>query len=421
MVLFLTTSNLPTNPRLLKELDLMTKESEITVILFKLGNWSDAINQSKIKDRPHVNFIEIDVTRENKLKWALWAILEKAGRILRPLNKQNLRLNAIAHTRRSMLILLQAQKMRLKPDYIVAHNLGALYPAYKLSETHNVPFIYDIEDFDPGIIVKNGGKNYKPICETLLRKCLPSSSAMTSASPLISQYTLSLLENNQTPHQVILNSFPSKDFQSPSKKDSNILSMVWFSQIISFGRGIEQLLDAIKEVNKACINKQITLRLTLIGDLDSKFNAHVIQPFLYHLQESKVGNEVIVVNIHPPMPQEELHRELANHDVGLALEPGKDINNELAISNKIIAYAQAGLYILATDTSAQRQFMEEEIGRGLICGQNSESIAAGLQKIMKEITDIQYHSLERFNKGKSLSWEKECNKIKELWKNLGII
>ena len=163
----------------------MTKESEITVILFKLGNWSDAINQSKIKDRPHVNFIEIDVTRENKLKWALWAILEKAGRILRPLNKQNLRLNAIAHTRRSMLILLQAQKMRLKPDYIVAHNLGALYPAYKLSETHNVPFIYDIEDFDPGIIVKNGGKNYKPICETLLRKCLPSSSAMAGASPLI--------------------------------------------------------------------------------------------------------------------------------------------------------------------------------------------------------------------------------------------
>lgn len=410
-ILYHTTANLPTNPRLLKEIDLLSKEHNISVLIFKLGNWSESINQAMMTERSHIHFFEIDVTRKHKLNWAFWGILEKLARIVWPLFKRSLWISALAHTRRSIMLLYKVKKLRIKPDYIVAHNLGALFPTFTLSKQLDVPFIYDIEDYDPGIAVPNGGRHYIPICELLMRSCLPSSIALTCASPLIGEYTLELIGGHPN-HQVILNSFPSDEFQFPSKNHSDILKLVWFSQKISFGRGIEQLIDAFEHLDS---EQKSAISLTLIGDIDSEFQQQIIEPAIKKL------NYISLEHL-PPMKQLELHKNLANYDVGLALEfNNTDLNRQLCLTNKILAYTQAGLFILATDTPAQRQFMEEEIGRGLICGQNSESIAAELQKIMKEITDIQYHSLERFNKGKSLSWEKECNKIKELWKNLGII
>ncbi len=104
--------------------------------------------------------------------------------------------------------------------------------------------------------------------------------------------------------------------------------------------------------------------------------------------------------------------------MGLALEPGKDLNNELAISNKIIAYAQAGLYILATDTPAQQQFMHEHPGFGTVCGQDNEGMVKGVTAIIEATDEINTDKLTRFEKGKDLAWEKESGKLVEMWRQV---
>ena len=51
---------------------------------------------------------------------------------------------------------------------------------------------------------------------------------------------------------------------------------------------------------------------------------------------------------------DQLVERAAQHDVGLALEPGDRINNSLAVSNKLLAYLLAGLPTVVTSTEGQR-------------------------------------------------------------------
>lgn len=410
-ILFITTSNLPTNPRLLKEIDLISKDNSVTVLLFKLGNWSDSTNQNMMDERLHIQFIELDVTRKKRLHWFLWAIIEKLARVILPLFKKSLVINALSHGRRSIMLWTKLTELKTKPNYIVAHNLGALYPAFALSKKYEVPFIYDIEDYDPGIVVRNGGRHYVSICEQLMKSCLPSSIALTSASPLIGEYTLKLIGGHPN-HQVILNSFPSDEFQPPSEKDSDILKLVWFSQKISFGRGIEQLIEAFKLLIKhqyGNYEKDLPISLTLIGDIDSRFHKQILQPALKSVSAIKI-------EILPPMNQSELHRNLANYDVGLALEfNNTDLNRQLCLTNKILAYTQAGLYILATGTPAQKAFMQENGDRGIICGQTEEEICKSIVSLIEDISFIKKNATTRYNHANNLSWEKEALKLKSLY------
>ena len=107
------------------------------------------------------------------------------------------------------------------------------------------------------------------------------------------------------------------------------MKFVWFSQQIDKGRGLELILPVLDQFRDQ-------IELHLIGNPKKQFEEEF-------LEERKF------IFLHNTMPQSELHIILSEYDVGLALEPGKDLNNKLAISNKIFAYAQAGLHVLATD------------------------------------------------------------------------
>jgi glycosyltransferase involved in cell wall biosynthesis len=61
-------------------------------------------------------------------------------------------------------------------------------------------------------------------------------------------------------------------------------------------------------------------------------------------------------------------------DIGLALEPGRDLNNQIALSNKIFTYLLAGNAVIFSDTPAQKKFHAENpaIGALYACGNFNE-------------------------------------------------
>jgi hypothetical protein len=64
-ILFITTSNLASNPRLLKELRLSIGVfKKIDVVQFSLGGWTDEITEKLKLDYGQVNFIELDAKRK---------------------------------------------------------------------------------------------------------------------------------------------------------------------------------------------------------------------------------------------------------------------------------------------------------------------------------------------------------------------
>lgn len=488
-LLFLTTNNLATNPRLVKELKTAIElGATLTVVQFRLGNWSDnkseqlkeAVRGEKLvvsdelrgtnTKKREVEFIEIDATSGRKISWLKWGILEKLAQKVYPLFKNNLFINALASSRRS-LQLINALRKTEKPDLIAAHNLGALYPAYQLSKKWRIPFIFDVEDYHPGEHIRHNAQNEKARREFLMKTLLPKASAITSASPLIGEYTMKLIGDHPN-HTVILNSFPQSEFtpphsslnthHSPLNTQNSSLNLVWFSQKISFGRGLEQLFEALKLLHSAIhypsqseeaensiqkidnnndINHQpstlnpelptptpklqtpnyqpIThnpqlstpnLNLTLIGDLDPEFEKAILDKY------AATFTTHFSLLIHPPLSQSALHAELANHDVGLALEfSNTDLNRQLCLTNKILAYAQSGLYILATNTPAQNAFMNEDSTRGLVCGQTPREMAEAILKMMEQHEAIKSGAMQRFEKGKKLAWEKERGKLQAIW------
>lgn len=419
-ILFLTTANLATNPRLVKEVrTALINNFNVSVITFILGNWSDEKSAElalELESMGHLEMIKLNATKANQFQWLFWGGMEKTARLLYNFERKNLRLNALANTRRALQLFQEAKKINQMPDLICGHNLGALYPAYLLSKRWKCPFIFDVEDYHPGEAITTDAVNEKQRREYLMKKLLPKAESITSASTLIGEYMLKVIGGHDH-HVTILNAFSQGEFEKPEKpktlrkEDRLTLKLVWFSQKISAGRGLEKLFEALLQLKSGETGENI--ELTLIGNIDLNFETISIAPFM-----EGIKNTGIILQLLPPLTQFDLHQELYNFDVGLALEPGKDFNNELALSNKIMAYAQAGLFILATDTKAQKKFVEKYSGLGILSGQKVENIKTSLEILLRQSTEINENKLGRFNKAKDLSWEKEAEKLEKLWNRI---
>lgn len=316
---------------------------------------------------------------------------------------KNVTISAYAHNKRSWLINHYLNKNgTLKPDLIIGHNLGALYPCWKYSKIWGVPFAFDIEDYHPGEGVTNEGSTIESHRrQYLLKNILPNAKYVSFASPLIMQKTLELCgkENIQNP-TLINNCFPQDEFELPSSfqlpASNSKLKFVWFSQNINHSRGLEFTIEALKPFAKQ-------IHLNLIGQSHQHFHQQWIQPNQHF------------ITIVEPLPLKELFNTLSDCDLGLAIEPGKDLNNNLALSNKIWAYFQSGLYIIATNTPAQNRFLQDHSSHGVVIEPRIQSMQHTLENILQNKDTILSEKTTRYIRAKDFSWEFEANRLLELW------
>lgn len=399
-LLFISSANLTVNPRLLKELKYAVKLGyKVDFVGFNSGNWSDKIDEKLIKTID-ANFHYISITRKPFFKWFINSIIEKISKKLYPLFKESLKINAYAHSKRSVLLNDYLRKNKNKYDLIIAHTLPTLYPAYKFAKKTNTKFTFDIEDYHPGEVISAGEKQETARRIFLMQNILPEASFITYASPLIGAYTLKLLNSQLTTHnaQLINNCFSQTEFQF-KENHSDKIKFVWFSQNIAAGRGLELVVPALAKFK----NK---IELHLIGNLYADFNSNFL---------SKYSD---FIKIHKPLPQKELNLKLSEFDIGLAIELNTaDFNRQICLTNKIFAYTHSGLYVLATDTLAQTKFLEEHKNIGLISEQNNADFTVAVEKIISDINGIRKNKQNRFDYAQKLAWENESKKLIEIWEN----
>ena len=197
------------------------------------------------------------------------------------------------------------------------------------------------------------------------------------------------IEIEKTKKLILINSFNEADFIKPEKGKSTKTTCVWFSQNISFNRGLENLFETAKRIDN--------IEFHIVGSKNQSF-----------LKTVELSNNII---FHDIMEQSKLHSFLSTMDIGLALEPGKDYNNLIALSNKMLAYAQAGCYILATNTFGQSQFLNSlnyEAGEII-----KVSLKESLQSLKLSLLDNQSR-IDRWNNAKAYSWDNEQLKLKTL-------
>lgn len=397
-ILFITSTNLASNPRCLKEVRTAAQQGyTVSVIAFAMDNWTKEKEQIIRESLKQVNFYYIPAGRSPFWPWLNAVLREKSSRWLYKLGWRGARTAATGVNRRTVLIRQLLRKKKLQPDLIVAHNPGAFYPAAWWAGRRKLSYAIDVEDYHPG---EGHDPLNRKLQEDLLKYVLPGARYVSYASEPIMKQVLRLLPEGKHDHPFVIdNVFPRNDFPAPAMPDDRRpLQLLWFSQNIDVSRGLELILPTLDEFAGK-------LNLVLIGNLKQDFYRQYLAQRSY-------------VVIKEPVTPEELHQLAGQYDAGLAIEPGKDVNNDLALSNKIWVYFQSGLYILATDTEGQRGFLQRFPTHGIIISLEPERLRQSITDLLSRLDSIRQLRRQRWEAAQQQGWENESLILLKEWSSI---
>ena len=395
-ILFLTSTNLACNPRCLKEVKLAAATNiNVTVVAFRLGNWSDELEQEIVKGLTNVRFHYLDITREQFIPWLRATIYLKTARLIHSVFPENVFWASMAINKQSWALYKWAQQYKGRPDLVIAHNPPAFFAADRLASKNGVPFALDIEDYHPGEV---DNKAIESPLTVVMRSLMKRSVYNSFAAPRIKAYCRQTLGIDRETDIVVNNVFSSDEFSFQDGEGGGKMKAVWFSQNIDLGRGLEEMIPCLQELAP-------DIELTLIGDPK--------EPFCQNF----VGGRDFIRVIRP-VSQRELHQIIARADIGLALETGRDTNRKLTLTNKLWAYFQAGLFILAFDTPAQAEFVTLYPEHALTTELNRKSISDALALLIRRLPEIRSQKHTRFTAAKRSGWEQESLVLLNVWKEI---
>lgn len=390
-ILLVTTHSLATNPRLVKEIIYFLNNSHtVTVVCFEFENESKPFNDELLKKFPTVRFHLLKAGRESMYPWIKNTLAQKISAMMLPLFATDPKYISLSTFKNSYQINKALNTLGGKFDWIIAHNPGSFWACSEYAKKHQCKFGVDMEDYHPGETTDHAKAK---LLKTYLAKTLKNANYISAASPLIMEHTMADMAGYTGQSTVILNSFPQKEFQAPICNKQEKISLVWFSQHINYGRGIEQIASVLNKMDDR-------FEVHLYGKMHEDF-------FNKHLKDIKN------LFCHGVVSQQELHIELCLFDVGLALEDiNADLNRQLCITNKLLAYSQAGIFILASDTPAQQQFLQQHSSCGITTTLQPADIEEKLNYIYEHIAEIRSNKVNCFETAKHLAWENESLKLR---------
>ncbi len=340
--MFITSGQPSLNPRLVKEADTLAANGYDVKVIYAYWNTMGAGLNDKML--PHKGWSAIPAGG-NPINQPLTYLLSRtifklAGLFSKATGSMALAKFAVA---RSSYFLIQEAK-RHQADLYIGHNLGSLPAIVAAAKKYNKPCGFDAEDFHRNEI-SDDPDNYHVRLKTAIEdKYIPRINYLSASSAEIADAYRQLYHIQPL---VLTNVFPKSGY-TPALLHANKnqpLKLFWFSQTIGPKRGLECLIAAL-EINGH------SFELHLLGYCSNEYK-----------QELAKGK--IAIYFHQPIPPDDLAAFARQFDIGLALEPGFSINNNLALSNKIFTYMQAGLAIVASDTTAQAALINQhpQIGK----------------------------------------------------------
>ncbi len=335
-ILFITSGQPSLNPRLVKEADTLADAGYTVTVLYMYWNaWGANFDQGLI---PSKKWSAVCVGGDPQYKNSLYFISRIIYKLAQAVNRKTKgRFMAdIAVARASYFLIREAKKH--VADLYIGHNLGALPAVVAAAKKNNKPCGFDAEDFHRHEISDDDNNNDVILKTQIENKYIPQLNYFTTSSPQIADaYKKNFTCLNPV---VLLNSFPKSSTTGAKSDHNKPLKLFWFSQTIGPNRGLNDIVNAL------LILKKPDVELHLLGD--TAFQKDFI---------NEIVNSGINVKLHPTIHPDEIILHATEFDIGLALESKVPINRDICLTNKIFTYMQAGLAIVASDTTAQKDFI----------------------------------------------------------------
>ena len=399
-VTFITTGQPTTNPRMVKEAEtLIGLGYNVKVICCFYQSWAQPFDEEITQKNPGVYIYCGGSPTKQKTAYFKNRLRQKLSQFLwRYIKTTPIAENAISRTHTEAVSIAK----KLKTDIYIAHNLGALPAAVIAAKHQGVKVGYDAEDMHSGQFTSATDQMYL-LNKFIEDKYFRLTNYFTVASPLIGDYYEKAYPFLKP--IVINNVFPKIDIPFSPHNGKASLKLFWFSQTIGSDRGLELIIKAIGNANGK-------IQLHLLGDCSA-----TNQKELADLASAE-DLSATQLQFYKPIPPDEVFDFAAQFDIGMASETASTLNRDICLTNKIFTYLQCGLAIIASDTQAQRIFINQYPASGVVYDKNdAHSLTEQLNRFIAN-PDLLYETrLYNYNLGQTLlNWEQESKTFTKLIK-----
>lgn len=389
-VTFITTGQPSTNPRLVKEVNSLIKFGyDVKVVYCYYQEWASKYDLKFLADHPNTYFICGGNQKKNRFVYLMSRIRFKLANLLSKWTLEfGLAESAISRTH---LDALKTAKS-IQTDLYIAHNLGALSAAVLAAKNQNCKVGYDAEDMHSAQFNDNKSSAYL-LNKYIEEKYFPQVDYFTAASPLIAKNYK--IEYPYLQPVLLNNVFPKTSANIKLKKEiTKPIKLFWFSQTIGKDRGLENVIAALLQFKKEFFE------LHLLGKLNNVDKKYFVE---------QLNGKALSIHFHEPVAPSELVDFASQFDLGLATELSFPKNRDICLTNKIFTYVQAGLAIVASNTSAQNDFMQKYPNMGFIFDlKNIQSLVSILNQYVEDQTLIKQQQLQAIMYAQeTLNWEYE--------------
>ena len=340
-ICLVTTGQPSTNPRLVKEADALASAGfDVRVVGIRRADWADESDALLLASRTWRARV-LDLGRR-RFGWSrvASAVRHRIARSTGPRGSDAWLAAALS----PVAPLLFGAARDEQAELYIAHNLGALPAAAAAAAATGARLGFDAEDFHSGQL--SADSDELAITKLAETRLIPACDYVTAAAPGIADRYATLSASAPV---VVLNVFPRADRPAaPVLPDSgDPFRLYWFSQTIGPDRGLEDAVEAMG------LLREFHIELHLRGEWQPGYEAHLRQLAV----RAAVPAERIVGL--PPAPAGGMVRLAAPYHAGLALEDGRTINRDIALTNKLFTYLLAAVPVIASATMGQRWFCGE--------------------------------------------------------------
>ncbi len=388
-ICYITDQQLCNNPRLFKSATLLSLTYQQVTIVTLVSNSNDRKTDSDLLAGYNINilFYENINIKETSLVYRLW--IKGKCFFLRKL----MQYVKIEHPLQLGYSPEKAIKkaMEVDADLYVCHVDLAMYVGCQLIKKGK-KVAFDFEDW----YSKDYLVSHKPIKLILKMEqfALTHGEFITCPSESMASALLEYYSLHKRP-SVLYNGFNISESHSTSDMISINNSIVWFSQTVGRGRGIEQLIAGINNVKVDC-------SLHLIGDCSEEYKKELRSQF-----RPAENTELI---FHNKMAHAHLVKMLSSFEVGVAFEEIWPENKNVTISNKILQYAQFGMKIIASRTLGQLEVKNVINDVEIVDMNNSVEVGQKITNLLEQPKQRNNDMIEKYRR--YFSWD--VNSIKYL-------
>jgi glycosyltransferase involved in cell wall biosynthesis len=375
-VAILSGSSLCHNPRVLKAAGTLARAGHDVVVL---GAWLDS--DVKAQDQrllPSARFRFVPVLDATRSGWrgATPQFLRRVRRKASHLVHQAIGRESPEQLGYAAALLL-ARARETEADLYIAHSEQGLYVAWQLMCQGRCVGV-DMEDWFSEDLLPQARRSRPLKLLRFLEAELLRHGAYASCPSRAMSAALAGAYHGKAPI-VVYNAFPlaereAFDGRRRDRRDPALPSIVWYSQTLGPGRGIEELIAALPLLKSPA---EVHLRGRAAAGFDGWIRSRLPEAWRQR------------VFLHPLVANDELASRVAEHDIGLAGEVPYCLSRDLTVTNKIQHYLLGGLAIVASDTAGQREVAQQAAGAiAFYQPGNPRSLADALEIFLKSAENL---------------------------------